>query len=133
MADTKRLNELLDQAIFFQFLTVDGDKPKGRQFSFHMLYNGKLVFCTEEHKNVYKQMLNNPYAEIIAVVAGGFLRYSGKVEFIDDPEAEKQAKLLSPMLNQIFGEDSGLSLKFFCLTDDYAEIRTMKGELREVI
>ena len=39
----EKVNQFLDEAKIFYFLTTDGDKPKGRPFGFHMLDDGKLI------------------------------------------------------------------------------------------
>ena len=44
MSNAAKVNEFLDKAKVFYFLTTDGDQPKGRPFSFHMLDGDKLYF-----------------------------------------------------------------------------------------
>ena len=44
MTNIEKVNNFLDEAKTFYFLTTDGDKPKGRPFGFHLLDGGKLYF-----------------------------------------------------------------------------------------
>lgn len=44
MTNTEKVCQFLDNAKTFYFLTTDGDQPKGRPFSFHMLADDKLYF-----------------------------------------------------------------------------------------
>lgn len=37
MTNIEKVNQFLDEAKTFYFLTADGDKPKGRPFGFHLL------------------------------------------------------------------------------------------------
>ena len=53
MTNIERVNNFLDEAKTFYFLTTDGDKPKGRPFGFHMLDDGKLYFgCGNGHAEI---------------------------------------------------------------------------------
>ena len=42
MSNAAKVNEFLDKAKTFMFLTTDGDQPKGRPFGFHMLVEDRL-------------------------------------------------------------------------------------------
>lgn len=44
MINIEKVNQFLDEAKTFYFLTTDGDKPKGRPFGFHLLDEDKLYF-----------------------------------------------------------------------------------------
>lgn len=48
------------------FATVELDnKAKVRPFQFMIEDGGKLYFCTNNEKDVFKQIKNNPYVECI--------------------------------------------------------------------
>ena len=57
MTNIEKVNQFLDEAKIFYFLTTDGDKPKGRPFGFHMLDDGKLYFGCGTFKNVFSQLM----------------------------------------------------------------------------
>lgn len=79
MSNAEKVNEILDKAKTFFFLTTDGDKPKGRPFGFHMLVDGKIYFACGTFKNVYKQMEKNPHVEIVALVDDGIRSKQGRL------------------------------------------------------
>ena len=44
MTNVEKVNAYLDEAKMFYFLTTDGDQPKGRPFTFHMLVKTTFNF-----------------------------------------------------------------------------------------
>ena len=76
----EKVNEFLDEAKVFGFLTVDGDSQKGRPFGFHLLDGGKRYFCCGAFKNVYKQLTANPRVEILALNKNNFSATMGSSE-----------------------------------------------------
>ena len=64
----ERIDEFMNEAGVFFLATVDGDKPKNRPLGFHLLKDGKLYFGVGNFKDVYKQMQENPYVEIVRLV-----------------------------------------------------------------
>ena len=60
MSNAQKVNEFLDKAKVFYFLTTDGNQPKGRPFGFHLLDGEKLYFGCGTFKNVFKQLTVNP-------------------------------------------------------------------------
>lgn len=75
MSNAAKVSNFLDKAKVFYFLTTEGDQPKGRPFSFHLLSDDKLYFGCGTFKDVYKQLEQNPKIEILAMADGEFLRY----------------------------------------------------------
>ena len=84
MTNIEKVNQFLDEAKIFYFLTTDGDKPKGRPFGFHMLDDGKLYFGCGTFKNVFSQLMQNPHVEVLAVNGNEFMRYDGTVKIVKD-------------------------------------------------
>ena len=84
MSNVSKVNEFLDKAKLFYFLTTDGNQPKGRPFGFHLMDGDKLYFGCGTFKNVFKQLTVNPQVEILAVNGGEFLRYDGTVTIVKD-------------------------------------------------
>lgn len=56
MTNVEKVNDFLNRAGVWFFLTTDGDQPKGRPFGFHLLKDGTLYFGTGTFKQVYRQM-----------------------------------------------------------------------------
>ena len=68
MSNAAKVNEFLDKAQVFYFLTTDGDQPKGRPFGFHLLEGDRLYFGCGTFKKVFHQLdlrdaniINDPY------------------------------------------------------------------------
>lgn len=100
----------------FHIASVDGVKARVRPFGFVMKRNNALYFCTNNTKDVYKQMVKNPDVEISDMAADGkWLRLSGKVVFDASREAKAQAFAEAAMLLQIYpkGADDETFVTFY--------------------
>lgn len=74
-----------------QYLATVGrdGKAKCRPFMFSMEKNGKLWFCTNNQKDVYRDMQKNPYVEIsVSSPAYAWIRISGKAVFQNDMDVK---------------------------------------------
>jgi uncharacterized pyridoxamine 5'-phosphate oxidase family protein len=88
------VKELKDVGVFY-VATIDGDKPRVRPFSSVTEYEGKIYFCTNNTKDVWKQLEKNPYVEISGFKNGEWIRVSGKL--VNDDRLEvKKAMLEDP-------------------------------------
>ncbi len=102
MTDLDKLLELMDRARVFFVATIDGDQPRVRPFGAHLLRNGTLWFCTGEHKDVYKQLQNNPKLEISCYEGGDWIRLDGEAVFVDDKEAARDMLAHAPRMARLF-------------------------------
>lgn len=127
----KRIAEILEKAKVFQFLTVDGNKPKGRPFSFFMLHEGKLIFGTGTHKECFRQIQANPNVEILALGGGEFVRYDGEVEYTDDPAVKERAFTEFSYMKNLYNPENGRIIRFFTLKNATAEFCSASGEHKE--
>ena len=59
-----RAQQFLKDAGTYFLATVDGDQPHVRPFGTAEIFEGKLYIQTGKIKNVYKQIIANPKAEI---------------------------------------------------------------------
>lgn len=94
--------KFLAEAKTFYIATIDGDKPKVRPFGAVMEFEGKLYMCTNNTKDVYKQMVANPNIEVSATAGDKWIRLAGKAVF--DPRREAKARFLevSPGLTRLY-------------------------------
>ncbi|MDR1199358.1 MAG: pyridoxamine 5'-phosphate oxidase family protein [Prevotellaceae bacterium] len=81
-----KILKFLDSCGVFYLATSDGSQAKVRPMNFARNINGKLSFYTSKLKDLYKQLENNPLAEISAAGKGGWIRIYGTVIFNDSPE-----------------------------------------------
>lgn len=127
------MNEVLqflkDNSIFY-LATVDGDTPKVRPFGFVMEYEGKLCFCTNNQKDVYRQLKANPKLEISTTSeAGEWLRLKGKAVFITSRITKKAALEAMPSLRRMYSEDDAI-FEIFRVEDGEAVFCNMKSSPR---
>lgn len=122
MTNTEKINEFLDKAKTFYFLTTDGEQPKGRPFGFHMLVDGKLYFGCGTFKNVFKQLTANPNVEILAVNGEDFLRYDGKATVVKDDTLLAKVREAMPQIMALY-DKNGWEMGMFYLENGHAEIR----------
>lgn len=89
--------EELKKAHVFFIGTVDNEnKPRVRPFSSLCEFEGNAYICSGLHKEFHKQLLNNPYIEISAMIdSGSWIRVSAKAVVDERIEAE-QAMLNDP-------------------------------------
>jgi len=131
MSNAEKINEFLDKAGIWYFLTTDGEQPKGRPFRFHMLKNDILYFGTGTFKRVFEQMKKNAHVEVLAVHEGKFLRYDGEVVFEDNDEMAKAVLENAPAMQKIYNEQTGYKLGIFHLENGHAEICSPAGIVEE--
>jgi uncharacterized pyridoxamine 5'-phosphate oxidase family protein len=116
--------EFLQTNKTFHIATVDGDKARVRPFGFTMKRNDTVYFCTNNTKDVYKQMVKNPGVEVSAMGPDGtWLRLSGKAVFDATHEAKAQVFEVNPGLLRAYpkGADDETFLTFY-LTDTKATL-----------
>jgi uncharacterized pyridoxamine 5'-phosphate oxidase family protein len=111
--------EFLKANPIFHLATVDGSKARVRPFSFCMKRNGKLYFCTNKSKEVYKQLSRNPDIEISDMgTKGTWLRIHGRIVFDETKEAKVQAFEEAAQLLNFYprGADDETFVTFFFAT-----------------
>ena len=126
----KEISNFIDETKIYYLATVDGDQPKNRPLGGHHIYDGRLMFTIGDHKNVYKQMQENPKVEIVAFSKGKWLRYTGKAVFETDPKYSSFALEGSDFLQNIYNDKTGYHLALFHLED--AKATLLDGGRREV-
>ena len=108
--------EFLKANPVFFLATVDGAAARVRPFGFVMVRNNALYFCTNNTKDVFKQLVKYPDVEISGMGAEGtWLRIRGKVAVDDSYESKAQAFKESAMLLQIYpkGADDETFVTFY--------------------
>ena len=124
MSNSSKVNEFLDKAKVFYFLTTDGNQPKGRPFGFHLLDGDKLYFGCGTFKNVFKQLTANPHVEILAMNGGEFLRYDGTAKVVKNEALLEKVRAAMPQIMEIY-DKNGWEMGLFYLENGHAEIRGM--------
>ncbi len=130
MSNVEKVNEFLDKAKVFQFLTTDGDQPKGRPFGLHMLVDGKIYFGCGTYKNVYKQLTKNPKVEVLAVAGNEFMRYDGTAKVVKDDALLAKVREILPQIMDLYAKNHW-EMGLFYLENGHAEIRGMMDLIEE--
>ena len=124
MTNAEKVNAFLNDAKVFYFLTTDGNQPKGRPFTFHMLVDDKIYFGTGTFKKCYAQLVANPKVEVLSVKPGEFMRYDGEVKFVKDDALMAKVREIMPQIMAMY-DKNGWEMALFYLENGHAEIRGM--------
>lgn len=112
-----------------QYLATIGrdGKAKCRPFMFCFEQDGKLWFCTNNQKDVYKDMQQNPYVEIsVSDPSYAWIRLNGKVVF-DNNKAVKEGCMNNPIVKGQYQTADNPIFEVFYLTDAHAVIADFSG------
>ena len=114
-----------------QYLATVGfdGKAKVRPFMFMLERDGKLYFCTNNQKEVYKQIKNSNYVEITtANPEFAWIRINGKVIFSDDLGIKKAIMDKNEIIRSQYQTPDNPNLEVFYLDDAKATIADFSGE-----
>lgn len=104
-----RIVEELKNTGVFYVATVDAVQPRVRPFSAVEDIGGKICLCTNNTKDVYKQMIANPKVEISGMNKDGtWIRVSGKVVRIDDDKVRAEMLEKEPSLKNMYHVGDGI-------------------------
>lgn len=107
---------------YFATIGLDG-KPKVRPFQFMFEAEGKLWFCTSNHKEVYKELQKQPCIELCA--SGdkmSWLRLEAKVVFENNLKMKEKVFEISYLVEGIYKEPDNPSFEVFYLSEISASI-----------
>ena len=100
----------------FYISTMDQDQPRVRPFGVVSLFQDKCYFCTNNTKDVYKQLMKNPKIEITALYpmeGECWMRLQAKA-VRDESRGAKMAMLReNPQLKQMYSVDDGIFEVFY--------------------
>lgn len=112
-----------------QYLATVGrdGKAKCRPFMFCMEHGGKLWFCTNNKKEVYKDMQENPNVELCVSSPGySWLRLKGRAVFVNDMRV-KEGCMCNPIVKNQYGSADNPLLEVFYLNGAIAMIADFSG------
>ncbi|NFN19255.1 pyridoxamine 5'-phosphate oxidase [Clostridium botulinum] len=112
---------------YFATVGLDG-KAKVRPFQFMIEDNGKLYFCTNNEKDVFAQMKNNPYVEITTSNSKfACIRLNGKVVFSNDINIKKNIIESSDIVKSLYKTAENPIFEIFYLENAKAVIEDFSG------
>lgn len=112
-----------------QYLATVGrdGRAKCRPFMFAGELDGKLWFCTNSTKDVYKDMQANPYVELsVSSLSYAWIRLSGKAVF-ENNMAAKDMCMANPIVKGQYGDASNPIFEVFYLAEARAVIADFSG------
>ncbi len=112
-----------------QYLATVGrdGKAKCRPFMFANEMDGKLWFCTNHTKEVYKDMQVNPYIEIsVSSPTYAWIRLHGKAVF-ENNRAAKELCLQNPIVKSQYHTADNPIFEVFYLEDPHGVIADFSG------
>ena len=122
--------EFLNENSVQYLATVDLDgKPRVRPFQFMLEKEGKLYFCTNNQKNVYKQLKKSPYVEITtSSPTFAWIRLKGKAVFSDDMKIKKAIIESNELVKSQYQTANNPIFKIFYLDEAKAVITDCSGK-----
>ena len=100
-----KATELLKEAKTFFIATVEGDQPRVRPFGAVAEIDGKTYLSLNNTKEVFKQLMANPKAEICAMIGGKWFRMHGTL--VRDDRNEARAEFLKQCPLPMYTADDG--------------------------
>ena len=124
----KKVIEFLQSNPVQYLATVGRDgKAKCRPFMFGCEYEDKLWFCTNNQKDVYKDMQENPEIEIsVSSPEFAWIRLNGKAVF-ENNMAVKKICLQNPIVQGQYGEATNPIFEVFYLEAPHGIIADFSG------
>lgn len=106
---------------------LDG-KPKNRPFMFAVERDGKLWFCTNNQKQVYKELQKCPYLEIVASSPDhAWIRVQGKAVFEDNRPVKEAVLAANPLIKNKYLTPDHPEMVVFYLEEVTAVISDFSG------
>lgn len=112
-----------------QYLATVGrdGKPGCRPFMFATEQDGKLWFCTNSTKDVYRDLQENPYVQLsVASPEYAWIRLDGRAVFVDD-RAVKEICMTNPIVKGQYQTADNPIFEVFYLEDAHAVIADFSG------
>lgn len=124
----KKVIEFLAQNPVQYLATVGRDgKAKCRPFMFAGEKDGKLWFCTNNRKEVYKDLLANPCAELtVSSPSYAWIRLSGKAVF-ENNRAVKEMCIQNPIVKGQYQTADNPIFEVFYLEEPHGVIADFSG------
>lgn len=112
-----------------QYLATVGrdGKAKCRPFMFCFEKDNRLWFCTNNTKDVYKDLQENPYVEVsVSSAEYAWIRLNGKAVFVNDMKA-KEMCMNNPIVKGQYDKADNPIFEVFYLDDAKAVIADFSG------
>ncbi|MDD6037783.1 MAG: pyridoxamine 5'-phosphate oxidase family protein [bacterium] len=82
--------DFMNETVSFYLATVDGDQPHVRGMMLFRADENGIIFHTASTKDVFKQISNNPKAELCFNANGRQVRVTGSLEVVHDEKLKEE-------------------------------------------
>jgi len=118
---------LQDNSTGFLATIADG-KPKIRPFQFMLEEDGKLFFCSNNTKDVFKQLKDNPYVEFSSFSPqSAWIRVNGEVKFSDDLKIKEKIFVANGLVRSIYHTPDNPIFELFYIEHGTAMLSDFSG------
>jgi uncharacterized pyridoxamine 5'-phosphate oxidase family protein len=101
-----KVTEALKNSGTFFVATMDGDQARVRPFGAVVEIAGKTYICTNNTKECFKQILNNPKVEISGMIGKDWYRVTGTLKV--DPSLDSKKAFLEECPLPMYKYDDGI-------------------------
>lgn len=109
--------------------TIENGKPKVRPMGFMMGENEMLYFNTNSLKDVYKQLMENPFIEYASVSKDMVtVRISGEVQFCEDLRIKEKVLNINEAVKQGYKTAQNPIYKVFYLKHGFITVSDFSGQ-----
>jgi len=109
--------------------TTESGKPRVRPFQFMFAAGGKFWFCTANTKDIYKQLVVNPFVEFVALSPEyKFMRMSGEIKFSKDMDIKKHIIDTNDLVRSVYNTPENPIFEVFCLEHGTVKIADLSGQ-----
>ncbi|SNS52690.1 Uncharacterized protein, pyridoxamine 5'-phosphate oxidase (PNPOx-like) family [Anaerovirgula multivorans] len=109
--------------------TVENGKPRVRPWGFMFEEGGKFYFCTNNTKDVYKQLKEIPYVEFSATGQDFvWVRIEGEIKFTGDLKIKEKILDTQPMVKSIYKTADNPIFEAFYIEHGAATIADFSGQ-----
>ena len=109
----KEVQDFIKEVGVYYLATIDNNKPKVRPFGTMEIFEDHLYIQTGKNKDVYKQIISNPYVELCAFNNGKWIRVEGKLIPDDRIEAKKDMLDKNPSLRAMYNENDNNTIVLY--------------------
>lgn len=88
--EKQEIFKLITQNPVFHLATMDGDQPRVRGMLLFRADEDGIIFHTASTKDVYKQIISNPKAELCFQCGETQIRITGVLELVEDEKLKKE-------------------------------------------
>lgn len=125
----KEITELLKATPYGCLATVENGLPRVRPFGFMFEEEGKLYFCTNNTKDVSRQLKEVPFVEYSATTNDMVtLRLNGRVLFSEDMDKKQKALEASELVKSLYKSADNPIFEVFYMEHGKATISDFSGQ-----